>query len=74
MIDLTKQAERILDVMYYFFLCLAVENKVMRQIVRVEMKSNSFCNFSDSAVSKAILNQVSFCLLKNFSAAVCNIL
>ncbi|XP_044035025.1 secretory phospholipase A2 receptor-like [Siniperca chuatsi] len=41
----------------YFFFCYN-EKKVMRQIVRVEMKSDPFFNFSVSAVSKAILNQI----------------
>lgn len=50
------------------FPCLTIVKKSMRQIVRVEIKSNSFFNFSDSAMSEAILNQVSFYLLGRFGA------
>lgn len=51
------------------FPCLTIVKKSMRQIMRVEIKSNSFLNFSDSAVSEAILNQVSFSLLGRLGAA-----
>lgn len=51
------------------FPCLTIVKKSMRQIVRVKIKSKFFLNFSDSTMSEAILNQVSFSLLGRFGAA-----